>query len=527
MRVTVDVKLNWQEDEKALPTAAAQALNVRRADILGFSVQRRSIDARRGAVSVVYRLSVALKNGVRCSAPAAEEPVLPVPVIGTERLHHRPVVIGAGPCGLMAALALSEQGYAPLVLERGEDIQDRAVRIRDFFAGAPHDENSNVLFGDGGAGTFSDGKLTARTRNGFTALVINALIAHGAPAEICIDAKPHIGTDRLRHVIKAIKDTVIRRGGAWINGARVCDYKTENEALSAIVYEKDGQKTEVPCQCALLCTGHSARDIYALLQKKGLPMEGKGFAIGVRIEHPQAVIDRQQYGPAAEKLGAASYALTAQAEGRGVYSFCMCPGGTVIPSISEGGHLCVNGMSDHARDGANANAALVVQVHPADCWADPLAGLAFQRLWEKKAFEMAGDYTAPAQRWEDFAAHRPTARFGAVKPSYPRGVRGADLHDCLPAFVTDALESAMGQFDRRLRGYAMADAVLTGIETRTSAPVRILRTETGESSGLRGLYPSGEGAGYAGGIVSAGADGFRQAFTVMARFAPKGFDESI
>lgn len=528
VRVQVTQSLDCQKSE--LPCAAARALGIDAAQVAGLQILRQSIDARRGQVRLSYTLAVQVKQGVRLrgNVQTVAPPQRPALVRGDRPMPHRPVVIGAGPCGLFCALALAQHGYRPIVLERGQDVRNRRQQVQAFFAGAPHQEENNVLFGDGGAGAFSDGKLTARGRDGFADLVLQGLMAHGAPREIGYLAKPHIGTDRLTDVIARLKQHIVQMGGSWHNGAHVVDLGVRDGRLYKVIYRCGGQVVHLPCTQAVLATGHSARDVYAMMQRLGAQLAFKPFAVGVRVEHPQAMIDRVQYGAYAghPALGAAEYALTAQVGTRGVYTFCMCPGGMVVPSISQGGHLCVNGMSEHARDGENANAAVVVQVRQEDCGAEALSGVAFQQQWEKRAYDYARDYVAPAQRLDDFLAHRKTVGFGDVRPSYPRGVAGAELNALLPAFVAQGLAGAFAQFGRKLRGFDRPDAVLTGVEMRTSAPVRILRGEDRQAPGIGGLYPAGEGAGYAGGIVSAGADGIRTAFQIMTAFAPALTEQS-
>ena len=522
--VRVQLTQPIEQAQSALPRAAAQALGIDVAQMAGLQVLRKSIDARKGQVRFSYALAVQVAEGVclRGNVQTIAPPQVPSFVRGRVPLSCRPVVIGAGPCGMFCALTLAQHGYRPIVLERGQDVRIRQRQVQAFFAGASHDEENNVLFGDGGAGTFSDGKLTARGRDGFAAMVLEGLMAHGAPQEIGYLAKPHIGTDRLTGVIARIKQCILELGGTWHNGARVVDLAVRGGRLCEVVYECGGQVVHLPCTQAVLATGHSARDVYVMMQRLGVQLAFKPFAVGVRVEHPQTMIDQAQYGAYAghPQLGAAEYALTAQVGERGVYTFCMCPGGTVVPSISQSGCLCVNGMSEHARNGQNANAAVVVQVQQSDCGQGALSGVAFQQKWERRAFDYARDYMAPAQRLEDFLARRRTMRFGDVQPSYPRGVAGADLNGLLPRFVIQGLTGAFAQFGRKLRGFDRPDAVLTGVEMRTSAPVRIVRTEDRQAAGLLGLYPAGEGAGYAGGIVSAGADGIKTAFQIMTAFAP-------
>ena len=522
-KVRIQVPMFLDEQESELTKKAADALVLSAGDIRDIRIEKKSIDARKGTVKFLYTLDV----GVLDSTPLPEgsksvpEPAaLPVR-IGNGKLQSPPVVIGAGPCGLFAALMLAEEGYNPIILERGGDVANRRAQVERFFAGGPHDEKNNVLFGDGGAGAFSDGKLTARGRDEYGTWVLEALVDHGAPEEILYTNKPHLGTDVLTDIIGALKERIIGLGAQWHNGAKVTGFTQKDGYLTGVTYDKGGQRQTIPCGCAILAIGHSARDTYEMLQKSGIALSFKPFAVGLRIEHPQQMIDEVQYGKYAghEKLGAADYALTARHGERGVYTFCMCPGGVVIPSISEAGSLCVNGMSYHKRDGSNANAAVVVQVTQKDCGPDALSGIRFQREFEQKAYSLGKDYSAPVQTLSGFLQKR-TGQLGQLKPSYPRGTVNANLWDCLPAFVAEGIAAGIPQFDRQLRGYLYKDAVLTGVEMRTSSPVRILRTDSRQSETLAGLYPAGEGAGYAGGIVSAAADGVKSALAIMAEYAP-------
>ncbi len=522
-KVRIQVQLFLDEEEALLKKKAADALRLSINTIKDVHIERKSVDARKGAVKFLYTLDVGMPDDVPLpeGVKSAPEP-LPLPIrIGSKKLSSPPVVIGAGPCGLFAALMLSEEGYNPIVLERGGDVAKRKAQVERFFAGGAHDAENNVLFGDGGAGAFSDGKLTARGRDEYGTWVLEALVDHGAPEEILYMNKPHLGTDVLTGIIQNLKQRIVSLGAQWHNDAKVTGFSQKDGRLTGVNYEQGGQRQTIPCECAILAIGHSARDTYEMLLKAGVALSFKPFAVGLRIEHPQRLIDEVQYGKFAghEKLGAADYALTAKHGDRGVYTFCMCPGGVVIPSISEESCLCVNGMSFHKRDGENANAAVVVQVTQRDCGTDALSGIRFQRQFEQKAYSLGKDYSAPVQTLSGFLQKRAT-QIGQVKPSYPRGTVSANLWDCLPVFAAEGIAAGVAQFDNQLRGYLYRDALFTGVEMRTSSPVRILRTENRQSESFHGLYPAGEGAGYAGGIVSAAADGVKSALAIMQEYAP-------
>ena len=441
---------------------------------------------------------------------------------GTLPLAAPPVVIGAGPAGLLAALQLAQQGYQPLLLERGKPVAQRVTDVDRFWRTGSFDPASNVQFGEGGAGTFSDGKLTTRVNDPVMAEILQLFVDAGAPENILWEHKPHVGTDKLRAMVTGLSKRICELGGSIRYNAHVTDLLTEGSTVQGVVLAS-GER--IAAGAVVLACGHSARDTFSMLQEMKIPMEPKAFSIGARIEHRQAWLDRAQYGAAAghPALGAADYHLAVHLpNGRGVYSFCMCPGGTVVAAASEENTVVTNGMSCFARDGENCNAALLVGVEPADFGVPgPLGGVEFQRKWEKAAYALSGSYAAPVQRVEDFLQGRKSTRWGEVTPTYRPGAVPENLNRCLPEFVTESMRQGIRLLDGKLHGFAMGDALLTGVETRSSSPVRILRDDSLQCPTLRGLYPCGEGAGYAGGIVSAAVDGIRCAEQILLDSARK------
>ncbi|MDU4960277.1 MAG: hypothetical protein E6X17_06400 [Sporomusaceae bacterium] len=518
------------DDATPLPQLAAKRLRLPVAALGNVTIIRKAIDARRKtAISFVYTLDVEAGSAeakvvqrLRDAHVALVVEPPPEPVFyGCKPLAERPLLVGFGPAGMLAALTLAEHGYRPLVLEQGRDIDRRTADVAAFWRTGQLDPSSNVQFGEGGAGTFSDGKLTTRVNDPRMREVLDRFVAAGAPPEIRYRHKPHIGTDRLRQVVKQIRRQIIALGGEVRFEAKVAELCLRDGRVEGVVLA-DGSK--LPCSVLLLGIGHSARDTYEMLQRQGVALEAKAFAIGVRIEHPQSLIDAAQYGPAAghPHLGAADYSLVYHDKGSGrtAYSFCMCPGGLVVAAASEAGGVVTNGMSLYQRASGIANSALVVNVTPADYGGGVLDGIAFQRRYEQLAFRLGGGgYQAPAQTVGGFLAGGVARDSGLLAPSYRPGLAAVPLTQCLPDFVAHALMRALPDFGRKIRGFDHPEAVMTGVETRTSAPLRILRREF-EAISTPGLYPIGEGAGYAGGIMSAALDGVNAALAVMRQFQP-------
>ena len=525
------LKLSLDESGESFLVSAAKQLRLKPEDIRSLKIVRRSLDARKkddvffsvhclltASESVCKRL---LKDPKLHASPAPA-PVELAPVHGKQPRHGEVIVCGFGPAGIFAAWLLAREGYRPVVLERGREIGERTRDVEQYWSSGRVMPESNPMFGEGGAGAFSDGKLTSRSKDPLGRLVLERFVAAGAPEEILYAAKPHLGTDTLRTVVAALRREILEMGGEVRFGTRLVSLKTENGAVTAAVTEKDGLRETLPCCALVLAIGQGARDTYTYLYESGFMMAPKPFAVGVRAEHPQSMVNVSQYGAFADHpaLGAAEYRLTAQDGGRGVYTFCMCPGGFVVGASSAPGETVVNGMSYLARDGENANAAVVVQVGPDDFGTGPLNGMRFQQRMEQAAYRLGGEQgLAPAQRVGDFLRGEKTAAFSGVTPTYRPGVCGTDLRECLPEFVAHGIGTGLRAFGRQLKGYDREDAVLTAPETRTSAPLRILRDENGESVSHKNVYPVGEGAGYAGGIVSAAIDGLRAAMRIIGRYA--------
>jgi uncharacterized FAD-dependent dehydrogenase len=518
--------LSLEEDEELLPRRLAGRLDVPLAAIVSCRIVRKGIDARKKPhIKQVYTVEFVVSDPEgfwrrhsgdrdleRLSPPL---PVVFTPVASPGRI----IVVGSGPAGLFAALRLAEYGLKPLLIERGREMAARVRDVEGFWQGGALDGESNIQFGEGGAGTFSDGKLTTRVRDPQASHVLARLVEFGAPGEIAWLAKPHIGTDRLRAVVVNLRRFLLSRGVEVRFGAKLTDLQISDGQLRAVVING---REELPCDRLLLAPGHSARDTYAMLHERGVPLEAKPFAVGLRVEHPQELINRIQYGLASHpRLAPADYALTFNdaVSGRSAYSFCMCPGGEVVACSSEQGGVVTNGMSSYGRNTPWANSALVATVRRDDFPTDsPLAGVEFQRELERRAFALGGgNYHAPCQNLLSFLGRKHP---GGIFSTYRPGVREADLAELLPDYVTRTLRDGIGSFERKMRGFITAEATLVGVESRTSAPLRILRGDDCQSVGLAGLYPCGEGAGYAGGIMSAALDGIRVADAIAGGQPP-------
>ncbi len=534
LRIT-EVKLPLDHPEAALKAAILDRLGIPEHELIRYQIHRRGYDARkRSQISLVYTLDVELTREAAVLKRRKDDKHLgPTPDMtyrfvarAPEGMKHRPVVVGAGPCGLLATLILAQSGFRPLLLERGKAVRERTKDTWGLWRKGVLNPESNVQFGEGGAGTFSDGKLYSQIKDPHHhgRKVLEEFVKAGAPEEILYVSKPHIGTFKLVTMVEHMRATIQDLGGEIRFESRVTDLDIADGQVRGLTLA-DGERIEA--DHVILALGHSARDTFAMLHARGVHIDPKPFSVGFRIEHPQSLIDRCRFGDTAGHplLGAADYKLVHHAStGRTAYSFCMCPGGTVVAATSEEGRVVTNGMSQYSRNERNANAAIVVDVNPADfpgdVAANPLAGMEFQRLWESRAFEAGGGtYAAPAQKVGDFLAGRPSTGPGAVIPSYTPGVHWTDLSGCLPDYVIATIREAIPAFDRQIRGFAMADAVLTGVETRTSSPIRITRGEDFQSLNVRGLYPAGEGAGYAGGILSAAVDGIKVAEAVALSVA--------
>jgi len=527
LRLT-DVQLPLDHPESDLEAAILARLGIALEDLIGFTVFRRSYDARKkSAIIFIYTLDVDVKNEAAVQKRLhSNRNVTPTPdthyhfvAQAPAGLSTRPVVIGAGPCGIFAGLILAQMGFRPIILERGKVVRERTKDTFGLWRKRELHPESNVQFGEGGAGTFSDGKLYSQVKDPkhYGRKVLTEFVKADAPPEILYVSKPHIGTFRLVKMVELMRATIEELGGEFRFQSKVDSLDIEDGQVRGVTLA-GGE--HIATDHVVLAIGHSARDTFQMLYERGVYVEAKPFSVGFRIEHPQSLIDRCRFGNFAghPALGAADYKLVHHcSNGRSVYSFCMCPGGTVVAATSEPGRVVTNGMSQYSRNERNANSGIVVGITPADYpGSHPLAGIEFQRQWESRAFELGGGtYDAPGQLVGDFIANRPSTEFGTVLPSYKPGVHLGDLNPSLPAYAIDAIREALPAFDKQIKGFAMQDAVLTGVETRTSSPIRIKRKDDDlQSLNTRGLYPAGEGAGYAGGIMSAAIDGIKVAEAV-------------
>jgi uncharacterized protein len=522
-----EIKLPLDHSPDDLQRALLTKLGVEETRVVSYTIFKRSPDARKkNAILLIYALDVDVKSEAEVLKRLHGNPhVMPTPdtsykfvtkSAGERKL--RPVIIGSGPCGIFAALILAQMGFKPIVLERGKAVRERTKDTWDLWRKHILHPESNVQFGEGGAGTFSDGKLYSQIKDPkhYGRKVIDEFIKAGAPPEIAYVSKPHIGTFRLVGIVEKMRATIEALGGEFRFQQKAVNFIIKNNKLCEVVL-KSGES--IIADQVILAIGHSARDTFEILHQRGVFIEAKPFSIGFRIEHPQPMIDRFRYGANAGNaiLGAADYKLVHHASnGRSVYSFCMCPGGTVVAAASEPGRVVTNGMSEYSRNERNANSGIVVGIDPRDYPGDVLAGMQFQRKWEEQAFELGGkNYNAPAQLVGDFVARKVSNALGSVVPSYKPGVTLGELDSILPSYAIDAIREALPAFDKQIKGYFLHDAILTGVETRTSSPIRITRDDnTLQSLNTRGLYPAGEGAGYAGGILSAAIDGIKVAEAV-------------
>jgi hypothetical protein len=514
------IKLNIDHKPQDLLKHITKLLKVPENEVLTYDIIKRSIDARKkNEIFYVYHVAVKvsdekkiMKKVRNANITLGDKPSYSFKPSGKEKMKHRPVIVGSGPAGLFCAYMLAKNGYQPIVIERGDEVNNRVKTVNDFWETNQLDPNSNVQFGEGGAGTFSDGKLNTlvKDESGRNHKVFEVFTDHGAPEEILYHHKPHIGTDKLRNVVEGMRKEIISLGGEVRFRTCLTDIYLKKGQVTGIELN---HKEKLDCDTLVLAIGHSARDTFELIYKKGLDISSKSFAIGIRIQHPQILINQNQYSSLYEKLPAADYKLTYNATtGRGIYSFCMCPGGFVVNSSSEEGGLVVNGMSNHARDEENANSALIVTVTPKDFPSvhgvpEALSGVHFQREWEREAYKVGKGFV-PTQLFGDFVNNKESVTIGRIKPIIKGQYTLANLQKCLPNYIIDTIIEGIGAFDRIIPGFADEEAVLSGVETRTSSPIRIQRDDKYESN-INGIYPCGEGAGYAGGITSAAMDGIK------------------
>ncbi len=524
------LKLPVAHTKEELKGKIIQMLHIQPKELIGYTILKRSLDARKDRLQYVYTVEAEVRKESavlrRCKKEVkkADRVLYQFPASGKQKMSYRPVIVGTGPAGLFCGLMLARAGYAPILLERGQCANERVKGVARFWQHGILDTESNVQFGEGGAGTFSDGKLNTLVKDpaGRNRKVLELFVEAGAPKEILYEQRPHLGTDLLIGIVRHIREEIERLGGEVRFHTRLVDLLVEQEVLRGVVIKHEGQEPEVlMTEQLVLAIGHSARDTFAMLKSRQVPMQAKAFAVGVRMEHPQEMINQLQYGSGYPSfLPAASYKVTRKTRsGRGVYSFCMCPGGYVVNASSEEGALSVNGMSYQARDSKNANSAMIVTVTPEDYKGiDVLSGVEFQRKLERAAYRM-GEGRIPVQTFQDFCQHTPSVALGAIEPCMKGAYTLSNVREIFPPELSEALEEGIRGCDALLSGFARADALLSGVESRTSSPIRILRGEDLESP-IRGLYPCGEGAGYAGGITSAAMDGLKIAEAIAKKYAP-------
>ena len=520
-----NIKIREDLSEEDVVREACKKYQISFSDVEYYNIFKKSIDAR-NKEDIYYNYTVDVKytgKGGKDIKRVTKESYQ-IDINAKRKSEKRPVIVGAGPAGLFCALLLVQNGIKPIIIEQGRKVEDRKKDVEEFFTTGKLNINSNVQFGEGGAGTFSDGKLTTGVNNPFCRRVLKEFVNFGAPKQIMYINKPHIGTDNLIEIISNMRNYIIENGGEFLFENKVIDFEIQDGKISTVHYidtskENSDVINKIETDCLVLAIGHSARDTFEKIYEKGLNMEKKNFSVGVRIEHKQSMINESQYGTKTKlNLPPAEYKLAYHGENRSCYTFCMCPGGTVVASSSRDGEIVTNGMSKFARDGENANSAVLVSVTPEDFKGDsPLEGIYFQRDLEEKAFELGGrNFFAPIQKVGDFLENRKTTEIGEVKPTYKPGVTLSNLQEILPDYVVQTLKEGLLDFDKKIKGFANKDAILTGVETRSSSPVRIVRNEKCESN-ILGIYPCGEGAGYAGGIMTAAMDGIKCAINILEK----------
>lgn len=518
-----NIKIHEDLSEEEVVKEACRKYKLDYREVEKYTIFKKSIDAR-NKDDIFYNYTIDVKYTGKKeygNIKVVNKENFELKINNKRTSTARPVIIGAGPAGLFCALILVNNGIKPIVIEQGKMVEDRKKDIDNFLKTGILNPNSNIQFGEGGAGTFSDGKLTTGVNNSLCRVVLNEFVKFGAPNQIMYVNKPHIGTDNLINIIANMRNYITEHGGEFLFENKVVDLEIENEKLKSIIYKNEKEEySTIYTDTAVFAIGHSARDTFEKLYEKGLNMEKKNFSVGVRIEHKQEMINKSQYGEKTNlKLPPAEYKLAYHGNNnRSCYTFCMCPGGTVMASSSNFGEIVTNGMSKFARDGENANSALLVNITPEDFKGDsPLEGIYFQKELEEKAFKLGGEnYFAPIQRVGDFLENRKTTTLGEVKPTYKPGVTFSNLQEILPEYVTETLKSGIQDFDKKIKGFANPDSILTGVETRSSSPVRIVRNEECMSN-IKGIYPAGEGAGYAGGIMTAAVDGIKCAIKILER----------